>query len=251
MAVPKGKPVPGSAKTDSNNDPYAAWAEYFKQYPEYYEAMMKAYSNPATMAAYYSQYYGSTYPGAAPGPASMPTSMEFPNNGPYDPTQYAGLMSAVSGAPNVSIDTPIDYRPPGTTVERFSGGDYYRSHGNRPERRHERSRRRSRSRSPTSSHSRSRSRSRGRNRSRSPSRDHHRDRRRDRTYQRPRRDVEQGHDNTSSLDQEQERQQYSPTDSMGRIDGLDQARPVDYSGGRDTSRHPRSYHPYSRSSEKQ
>ncbi|PJF19796.1 Hrp1p [Paramicrosporidium saccamoebae] len=92
LAVPKGRTV--STKSDASNngsDPYAAWTEYFKQYPEYYEAMMKAYSNPATMAAYYSQYYGSSQSGGVP---------PMPASGAYDPTQYAALMAAMGGQMN-------------------------------------------------------------------------------------------------------------------------------------------------------
>lgn len=63
MAVPKGKPVVSAhSQPASQPDPYAAWAEYFRQNPEYYEAMMKAYSDPTALASLYSQYYGQNNP---------------------------------------------------------------------------------------------------------------------------------------------------------------------------------------------
>ncbi len=49
----------GAVSGDAS-DPYAAWAEYYKANPEYYEKMVKAYSDPAAMSAYYSQYYGAS-----------------------------------------------------------------------------------------------------------------------------------------------------------------------------------------------
>lgn len=97
MAVPKGRARQQqqhqTQSAPAANDPYAAWAEYFKQHPEYYETYMKAYGNPATMAAYYNQYYA----GGMPNPNAISNSSHFPSHmgnlqdtTPYnnDPTKY-------------------------------------------------------------------------------------------------------------------------------------------------------------------
>ena len=67
-AIPKGRITQtqqqGQSQPGQANDPYAAWAEYIKQYnPAYYQTVMQAYNydQTAAMAAiaasYYSQYY--------------------------------------------------------------------------------------------------------------------------------------------------------------------------------------------------
>jgi hypothetical protein len=171
LAVPKGRSIPSKPDNPSAADPYAAWTEYFKQYPEYYEAMMKAYSNPATLAAYYNQYYGSSHPGGAP------ASGVGPEAGGYDPSQYAALMAAMTG----NIATEREQSASSSADKIPPGGDSYRpleSRGDRPYGYPRRS---------TRSKSRSRSRSRSpRSHSRSPSRERFNGRRRTREHDRGR-----------------------------------------------------------------
>lgn len=156
MAVPKGKASAFKSPavvSSGANDPYSAWTDYLKQYPEYYDAMIKAYSNPAAMAAYYNQYYGNSQGSSAsfPGDANAITD---------DTTAYSQ-----QGIPITS-----HYIPPGEEVYPKNIACEYPSDNIEHRNIKSRSRSRSRSRSPR------------RHRSRSPR--YRSDRKRDRNYRR-------------------------------------------------------------------
>lgn len=168
MAVPRARGSGGGAGSrhseglvtspgNSSADPYAAWAEYFKQNPEYYEAMMKAYSDPAAMAAYYNQYYGQS---GAPGGGDVPGY----------PAQTDASSGGGSGAYEAALEqsnNPSEHYALEAEAHREDGHGYAEDSG----RGYERDRRRT-----FRSRSRSASPRRGRSRSRSPPPRHYRER---------------------------------------------------------------------------
>lgn len=94
-------------------------------YPEYYEAMMKAYNNPAAMAAYYSQYYNQST-ASAPLQYAMDTALA--GQGGASPSNSFQFDATVTSDKNADHPRKYDRSPrPRDRSRSRSPEDRYRS----------------------------------------------------------------------------------------------------------------------------